>query len=303
VPVNIAVVGKYFDTGDFVLSDVYISVIEAIKFSAYSEFREPNLVWLNSKDFEKGNKSVNILSDYDGVIIPGGFGTSGVEGKIKAIKYVRENKIPYFGLCYGMQLAVVEYARNILGLKNANTREIYSNGNQLVIDVMPEQKSNLEGGKYGGTMRLGAYPCNLKKGTIARNAYNKPQISERHRHRYEVNPEFIPRLEDAGAIFSGVSPDGRLVEIMELSRDDHPFFLGTQFHPEFLAHPLNPHPLFNEFIKAAKNQKRIKKVVSQKGKKKNIQKKKEEEKIISVRRAPKIRSIKRGVKRAVWSKI
>ena len=285
---NIAIVGKYFDTGDFVLSDAYISVIEAIKFSAYKENREPKLTWLSSQDFENGEKGVSSLKDYDGVIIPGGFGSSGVEGKIKAIKYLRENKIPYLGLCYGMQLAVIEYARNVLGLKKANTREMEPDSKHLVIDVMHEQKGNIEESNYGGTMRLGAYPCNLKLNTIARDAYGKSKISERHRHRYEVNPEYVDKLEDAGLVFSGLSPDGKLVEIMELSRKDHPFFLGTQFHPEFLARPLNPHPLFTEFIIAAKNQKRTKKVVS-----KRIEKEGEAQ---SVRRAPKIRKVKRVVR-------
>jgi CTP synthase len=285
---NIAIVGKYFDTGDFVLSDAYISVIEAIKFSAYAENREPILTWLSSKEFEDSSKSTNILKDFDGVIIPGGFGSTGIEGKIKVIKYLRENKIPYLGLCYGMQLAVLEYARNVLKLRDVSTREIDPKAKHLIIDVMSEQKENLKDENYGGTMRLGAYPCNLKSDTIAREAYGKPKISERHRHRYEVNPDYVEELEEAGMIFSGKSPDGKLVEIMELSREIHPFFLGTQFHPEFLAHPLNPHPLFTEFVRVAKNQKRNKKVSPKKTK---------EEKVVSVRRALKIRSVKRKVKR------
>lgn len=259
--VRVAVVGKYFDTGDFVLSDAYISVIEAIKFSAYGQDAKAELVWLDAKNFETDSSMVRTLDQYDGVIVPGGFGETGVEGKIKVIKYCRENKIPYFGLCYGMQLAVIEFARNVLGLKDANTSEINPKSKNLVIDIMPEQKKNLEMQNYGATMRLGAYPAVLKKGTVAFEAYlsagvlakadGKSEISERHRHRYEVNPEFISKITDAGLVFSGVSPDGKLMEIAELPRDVHPFFLGTQFHPEFKAHPLDPHPLFTAFIKAA----------------------------------------------------
>lgn len=247
--VNIAVVGKYFDTGDFVLSDAYISVIEAIKYSAYAENVKPKLYWLNAKDFESGKKDVSSLAEYDGIIVPGGFGETGIEGKLKVIQYARENKIPYFGLCYGMQLAVVEYARNVLGWKDANTTEIDQKTQYPVIDIMPDQKKKLEEEDYGATMRLGAYPCILKEGTIARRAYGAPQISERHRHRYEVNPKFIKKLEGAGLVFSGTSPDNVLMEIAELPREAHPFFLGTQFHPEFKARPLHPHPLFTEFMK------------------------------------------------------
>jgi len=248
---KIAVVGKYFDTGDFVLSDAYISVIEAIKYSAYAVGRKPVLTWLNAKDFEKGSADVSVLKEFDGVLVPGGFGETGIEGKIKVIKYVRENKIPYFGLCYGMQLMVVEAARHVAGLKDANTTEINKDTPYPVIDIMPEQKKHMAKGAYGATMRLGAYPAHLKKGTIARNAYGAEIISERHRHRYEVNPEYIAQIEKAGLVFSGASPDGVLMEIAELPRKVHPFFLGTQFHPEFQARPLSPHPLFTEFLKAA----------------------------------------------------
>ena len=251
--VKVAVIGKYFDTGDFVLSDAYISVIEAIKHSAYAVGRKPVLTWLNAKDFEKGTVDVSTLKDFDGVIVPGGFGETGIEGKIKVIQFVRENKIPYFGLCYGMQLAVVEFARHVAGLKDANTTEINPKTEFPVIDIMPEQKKHMAEGKYGATMRLGAYPAHLKKGTIAFKAYGKEVISERHRHRFEVNPEYIGAIEKAGLVFSGTSPDGVLMEIAELPRKVHPFFLGTQFHPEFQARPLSPHPLFTEFIKAAVN--------------------------------------------------
>jgi CTP synthase len=251
--VKVAVIGKYFDTGDFVLSDAYISVIEAIKHSAYAVGRKPVPTLLNAKDFEKGTVDVSTLKDFDGVIVPGGFGETGIEGKIKVIQFVRENKIPYFGLCYGMQLAVVEFARHVAGLKDANTTEINPKTEFPVIDIMPEQKKHMAEGKYGATMRLGAYPAHLKKGTIAFKAYGKEVISERHRHRFEVNPEYIGAIEKAGLVFSGTSPDGVLMEIAELPRKVHPFFLGTQFHPEFQARPLSPHPLFTEFIKAAVN--------------------------------------------------
>ena len=249
--VNIAIIGKYFDTGEFVLSDAYISVIEAIKYSAYKVGRNPKLTWLSSKDFENGAKELAMLKGFDGILVPGGFGESGIEGKLKAIEYARVHKIPYFGLCYGMQLAVIEYARNVLGLKEANTTEIDPASPNPVIDIMPEQKKNLAESKYGATMRLGSYPAHLKTGTIARNAYGEDIISERHRHRYEVNPEYIGALEKAGLVFSATSPNGVLMEIAELPRRVHPFFLGTQFHPEFQARPLAPHPLFTEFIKAA----------------------------------------------------
>ena len=248
--VSIAVIGKYFDTGDFVLSDAYISVIEAVKYSAYKLEVKPKLVWLNSKDFENGENEVSMLNNFDGVIVPGGFGESGIDGKLKAIKFARENKIPYFGLCYGMQLAVIEYARNVLGLKDANTTEINPDSKNPVINIMNSQRKNIEDEKFGGTMRLGAYKAMLGSGTIARTAYGEDEVWERHRHRYEVNTDYIEKIESAGMIFSGKSPDGALVEIVELPKSVHPFFLGTQFHPEFKARPLHPHPLFTEFMKA-----------------------------------------------------
>jgi len=255
--VNIAIVGKYFDTGDFVLSDAYLSVIEAIKFSAAKLGRHAKITWINAKDFEKG-KSTAVLAHYSGVIVPGGFGEVGIEGKIKAIKFARENKIPYFGLCYGMQLMVIEYARHVLGLKDAHTTEIKKSATDPVVDVMLEQKKHIADNKYGGTMRLGVYPCYLKKGTMARAAYKKELVEERHRHRYEINPAYVKRLQAAGLVFSGTSPDGVLMEIAELPRAKHPFMLGTQFHPEFHARPLAPHPLFTEFIRAAISRKRKK---------------------------------------------
>ena len=256
--VNIAIVGKYFNTGDFTLSDSYLSVIEAIKYSSYASGSKPVLTWISSMDFEKNPKSIKDLSKYDGIIVPGGFGTRGIEGIIKTIEFARKNKIPYFGLCYGMQLMVIEYARNILGIKDATTREVNPNSNSLVIDIMEDQKVKVENKKMGGSMRLGAYLANLKKGTVAQSAYKSSSISERHRHRYEVNNTYREALEKAGLVFSGVSPDGKLCEIAELPSDKHPFFLGTQFHPEFKARPLSPHPLFTAFIKACQKGKNTK---------------------------------------------
>ena len=211
---------------------------------------KPIFFWLNSTDFEKHPEKLKTLKKYDGVVVPGGFGGRGVEGNLKVVRYVRENKIPYFGLCYGMQMMVIEYARNVLGLKDANTKEVNPSSKNMVIDVMESQKENLKNNSYGGSMRLGAYPAVLSDKTIAREAYAKKNISERHRHRYEVNPAYISEFEAKGLVFSGRSPLGELMEIAELSRKEHPFFLGTQFHPEFLARPLSPHPLFSEFIKA-----------------------------------------------------
>ena len=273
---SIAIIGKYFDTGDFVLSDAYISVIEAVKSSANKLGRVPKLSWLSAKEFsagggslpdggrgvlggETGGKDVTMLKNFDGVIVPGGFGETGIEGKLKAIQYAREHKIPYFGLCYGMQLAVIEYARNVLGIKGATTSEIEPATEHPVIDIMPEQKKNLAEGKYGATMRLGSYPAHLKQGTIARRAYGREVIMERHRHRYEVNPSYIAELEKVGLVFSGRSPDGVLMEIAELPKKKHPFFLGTQFHPEFQARPLSPHPLFTAFLKSADERRRKRK--------------------------------------------
>jgi CTP synthase len=249
--VNIAVVGKYFSSGEFILSDVYISVLEALKYSAYKLNHKIKLHYLGSQQFEKEPKRLKDLKQYDGILVPGGFGSTGIEGIISVIKYARENKIPYFGLCYGMQLLVIEFARNVLKLKDANTAEIDKNSKNMVIDIMPDQKKKMEENNYGGSMRLGAYEAVIKRGSIAYGAYKKDAIQERHRHRYEVNPDYIEKLTDAGLVFSGKSPDGTLMEIAELPKSKHLFFLGTQFHPEFLARPLSPHPLFTAFIKAS----------------------------------------------------
>lgn len=249
--VKIGIVGKYFGTGDFILSDAYISVIEAIKHAAYKNRLKAEISWINSESFEKEPDKLEELRKYDGIIIPGGFGSRGVEGKIKAIGFLRTNKIPFLGLCYGMQLMVIEYARNVLGMKDANTTEINRSTKYPVIDIMPEQKKNLRDKNYGATMRLGAYPALIKKGTVAYGAYRKARISERHRHRWEVNPVYIEKLEKAGLVFSGISPDRKLMEITELSQKIHPFFLGSQFHPELKSKPIGSHPLFYEFIKAS----------------------------------------------------
>jgi len=248
--VKIAVVGKYFNSGDFVLSDVYISILEAIKYSAYKQGLKPEITYLSSLQFEDG-KNLHDLKKFDGILVPGGFGKTGIEGKLKVIEFARKNKIPYFGICYGMQLAVLEFAKNILKKKNASTEEIDPTAKDLVIGVIPDQKEKIAKGDMGGSMRLGQFPTVLKKSSIAHKAYKADEVLERHRHRYEVNPEYIMELENAGILFSGKSPDGRLMEIMELPTDVHPFFVGVQFHPELQARPLSPHPLFSAFIKAA----------------------------------------------------
>lgn len=251
--VRIALVGKYFRTGNFLLSDVYLSVIEALRHAAAREGHRVAIDWLDVTQYEQGDEALANLRAYDGVVVPGGFGARGVEGKIRVIEYVRTNKIPYFGLCYGMQLAVVEYARHVLGLAEAHTTEVDPKTAAPVITVMESQKKNLVEAKLGGTMRLGGYPAVLAPGSIARRVYGQRIIRERHRHRYEVNPDFIEALTEAGMVFSGRSPDGRLMEIMELAPTTHPFFVGTQFHPEFTSSPLNPHPLFLEFVRATIN--------------------------------------------------
>lgn len=252
--VKIGMIGKYFTTGKFQLSDSYLSVIEAIKHASYACGRKPVIEWLNAEDFDisinpNATKNLATLKNYDGVIVPGGFGERGVEGIINAINFCRTKKIPYLGLCYGMQLATVEYARNMCGLKDANTVEANPKTNSPIIDIMPEQKELIKNKNYGATMRLGSYPAKIKTKTIASKAYSTSEIIERHRHRYEVNPEYIDTLTKNGLVFSGTSPDGKLMEIVELPLSVHPFFVGTQFHPELISNPLTPHPLFKAFIK------------------------------------------------------
>ena len=252
--VKIGIVGKYFDIGTSQLSDSYISVIEAVKHAAWNNNLNPDINWIDSKVFEKDSRKLSTLDELDGIIVPGGFGLSGIDGKIEAIRYCRENKIPYLGLCLGMQLAVVEFARNVCGLRGAHSTEVDKNTPHPVIDFIPEQVKILQDSRYGATMRLGAYPAVLKKGTLVYRLYGSEHVSERHRHRYEVNPEYVKKLEKCGLVFSGRSPDGILMEFMELP--DHPYFVGTQAHPEFKSRPLKPSPLFDGLIKAAKKRRK-----------------------------------------------
>jgi CTP synthase len=248
--VKIAVVGKYFSSGDFILSDVYLSVLEAIKYSAYGLNLTPEIHYLGASHFED-KKNLKELKKFDGVLVPGGFGKTGIQGKLNVIEYVRKQGIPYFGICYGMQLMVLEYAQNVLKLKNASTEEINPKADHLVIAVQASQKDLIKEKKMGGTMRLGQYEAKLAKGSLAQKAYRADSALERHRHRYEVNTDYIEQLVAAGLDFTGVSPDGELMEIAELSKEDHPFFMGVQFHPELQARPLAPHPLFTAFVKAS----------------------------------------------------
>lgn len=238
--VNIALVGKYVE-----LHDAYMSVREALKHAALHQGVELNLHWIHSVDLENGDPE-KILSGADGIIVPGGFGSRGIEGKIIAAKYARENQVPYFGLCLGMQLMVIEFARHFMGDITANSTEFNSATTMPVIDLMLDQHNVTD---LGGTMRLGLYPCHLQENTIAAAAYQTPVVEERHRHRYEFNNAYRDSLAKHGMVYSGISPDGKLVEISELK--DHPFMLGTQFHPEFLSRPNRPHPLFSKFIEAA----------------------------------------------------
>lgn len=248
--VDIGIVGKYFSTGDFCLTDSYISVIEAIKHAGMANDCTPNLHWINAEDIEK--KGIKSLKKFDGIIVPQGWGSRGSEGKIKTIQYCRENKIPYFGLCYGMQMAVIEFARDVLKFKGANSEEVDSKTPYPVIHIMPGQRELIAKKQYGGTIRLGGWPCKIMKDTHLAAAYKKKfgstqVISERHRHRYEYNNAYREQFEKAGLKVAGTSPDGKIVEAVEIT--NHPFFIGTQFHPEYISRPLDPHPLFVEFVK------------------------------------------------------
>ena len=249
--VEIGIVGKYFATGDFNLTDSYISVIESVKHAAAANHCKVNLHWLSAEDVEK--RGIVVLKGMDGLIIPQGWGGRGSEGKIAAIKYCREKKIPYFGLCYGMQMAVIEFARNVAGLKEANSAEVAPKTPDPVIHIMPGQEKLIAEKGYGGTIRLGGWPCRLHPGTCLADAYAKytknKTVTERHRHRYEFNNDYRTRFEDLGLIVAGTSPDNQIVEAIELK--DHPFFVGVQFHPEYISRPLAPHPLFVAFVKAS----------------------------------------------------
>ncbi len=239
--IKIALVGKYVE-----LQDAYMSVREALKHAALANGVEVEIGWVHSADLEK-DKGWEVVRGADGILVPGGFGSRGIEGKILAARYARENKVPYLGLCLGMQVMCVEFARNLLGLEDANSSEFDRGTEHPVIDLMLDQRSITD---LGGTMRLGLYPCQLQAGTKAAAAYGVPSVDERHRHRFEFNNAYRESFEKEGMLFSGISPDGKLVEIAELA--DHPYMVGSQFHPEFLSRPMKPHPLFVGLIKAAK---------------------------------------------------
>jgi len=238
--VNIALVGKYVE-----LHDAYLSVVESLHHAGISNSANVNIQWVNAEHLTEEN-AAETFKDSHGILVPGGFGNRGLEGKITAIKYARENKIPFFGICLGMQCAVIEYARDVLGYADAFTSEVMPDTTHPVIDLMPEQKDIED---LGGTMRLGAYPCKLAKDSFANKAYGQELVYERHRHRYEFNNVYREELKNAGMSVTGLSPDERLVEIVEVH--DHPWFVGVQFHPEFKSRPNRPHPLFRDFVASA----------------------------------------------------
>ncbi|MBS4750040.1 CTP synthase [Granulicatella sp. zg-ZJ] len=242
--VKIAIVGKYVS-----LPDAYLSVAEALKHAGYAHNADVEIDWVPAEDITDENVSQR-LKDAKGILVPGGFGKRGIEGKIATIKYARENNIPFFGICLGMQLACIEFARNVVGLEGADTAEENPNVTHNIIDLMSDQ---VDQDTMGGTLRLGLYPCVLQEGTLARSLYGEELVHERHRHRYEFNNAYREQLSEKGLIFSGVSPDGRLVEIIELA--NHPFFIAAQFHPEFVSRPTRPQRIFNGFVKAALEQK------------------------------------------------
>ncbi|MGE5393065.1 MAG: CTP synthase [Candidatus Saccharibacteria bacterium] len=286
--VHIAVVGKYFGTGNFNLSDVYVSIIESLKHAAWANKVKARLHWIDSEKIEKDGTGV--LEGMDGVVITPGFGKRGIEGMISAITFARTRDIPYLGLCYGMQMATIEFARNVLKLKDANTAEVNPNAKHLVIHVMPEQEKKLLKKEYGGTMRLGAWDCVLSEDSRAFAAYGEKKISERHRHRYEFNNRYRKQFEARGMKFAGTSPDGHLVEIIELEK--HPFFVGVQFHPEFKSRPLKPSPLFVEFLKAATKISNLVKALKDKEEKARQAEEKakleEQQKVVEAEKAPKV---------------
>lgn len=242
--VKIGVVGKYQRSGDYILQDSYVSVVEALKHAAVASGVGLEIIWIDSEE-----KNMD-LAKVDGVLVPQGWGKRGIEGKVKAIKFARENNIPYLGLCFGMQMATIEFARDVLGFKDANTEEAEDGTKHPVIHTMDYQKELIKNKQFGGTIRLGAWPLKIKKGTLLEKIYGKNEVlNERHRHRYEFNNKYREHFEKAGFVFSGTSPDGKLVEAIELK--DHKFFIGTQYHPEYISRALFPHPIFVEFLKAA----------------------------------------------------
>lgn len=242
--VTIAVVGKYV-----ALQDAYISITESLRHAAVANEAELDIHWVNAEEIEADDTDMaKVMAGVDGILVPGGFGNRGIEGKIKAIQYAREHKIPFFGICLGMQCAVIEFARHVCGMADANSSEFNPNSTHPVIDLMPEQ---LDVEDLGGTMRLGLYPCKVYPDTLTSKAYNAELIYERHRHRYEFNNTFREEIVGKGLVLGGTLPNGRLVEIVELPESEHPWFLGAQFHPEFKSRPTNPHPLFREFVGAA----------------------------------------------------
>ncbi len=242
--VNIALVGKYVE-----LHDAYLSVVEALHHAGIYNSANVNIQWINAEHLTEEN-AAETFKDTNGILVPGGFGDRGLEGKITAIKYARENKIPFFGICLGMQCAVIEYARDVLGYADAFTSEVKPDTTHPVIDLMPEQKDIED---LGGTMRLGAYPCKVLKDSFAYKAYGEELVYERHRHRYEFNNQYRDEIQKAGMSITGISPNEKLVEIVEVH--DHPWFVGVQFHPEFKSRPNRPHPLFRDFVGAAVTEK------------------------------------------------
>ncbi len=254
--IEVGIVGKYFTTGDFSLTDSYISVIEAVKHAGVANSCKVKLHWINAEEVEK--EGVKILKGLDGIIVPQGWGERGSEGKIATIKYCREKKIPYFGLCYGMQMAVIEFARNVAGLKDANSSECNPKTKNPVIHIMPGQEKIIAEKGYGGTIRLGGWPCLIQSGTHLAKSYARYTknaiVSERHRHRYEFNNDYRDTFQNLGLTIAGTSPDGTIVEAIELK--NHPFFIGVQFHPEYISRPLSPHPLFVEFVKVSLEEKK-----------------------------------------------
>jgi CTP synthase len=248
---KIGIIGKYQNTGNFTLTDTYISVVQSLKIAAWHEGYNVDIHWVNSEDYEKRKSKLRELKQLDAVVVPGGFGGRGIEGKIRAIEYARKNKLPFLGLCYGLQLAVVEYSRNVLGLKDANTTEVDASTPHPVIHMLPEQEQKLAEGDFGGSMRLGAYTAELRQGTIVHKLYSQDKISERHRHRLEVNHSYMAQLEQNGLVIPGINPERNLVEFIELPEDKHPYFVATQSHPEFKTRFLHPAPLFTGLIRAA----------------------------------------------------